>query len=94
MPIDKRAGHELYLAIEELVGAERADTLMDLLPPVGWPDVATKADLSALEERLGLRFEAKLERALRDQTHSLVFALVGSLAAMATLCIAAIAFAR
>jgi hypothetical protein len=101
MPIDERARHELYLAIEELVGAERADTLMDLLPPVGWADVATKHDLTAVEERLGLRFEsmehrfdAKLAHALRDQTRTLVFALVGSLAAMSSLCIAAIAFAR
>ena len=30
---------------------------MELLPPVGWADVATKGDLKALEERIDLRFE-------------------------------------
>ena len=31
--------------------------MMELLPPVGWADVATKRDLDALEERMNLRFE-------------------------------------
>ena len=30
---------------------------MEMLPPVGWADVATKRDLDALEERMNLRFE-------------------------------------
>jgi hypothetical protein len=53
--IDERARHELYRAIEELLGTERADTLMSLLPPVGWADVATKDDLHQLEARLDAR---------------------------------------
>jgi hypothetical protein len=39
--IDERARHELYRAVEELLGTKTADTLMSLLPPVGWADVAT-----------------------------------------------------
>ena len=30
---------------------------MEMMPPVGWADVATKRDLDALEERMNLRFE-------------------------------------
>jgi hypothetical protein len=30
---------------------------MELLPPVGWADVATKHDLVLLEQRLEARFE-------------------------------------
>jgi len=39
---------------------------MELLPPVGWADVATKRDLAALEERMELRFQ------LIDQRFQLV----------------------
>lgn len=31
--------------------------MMELLPPVGWADVATKRDLDQLEERMDLRFD-------------------------------------
>ena len=48
--IDERARHELYLAAEEVLGTERADTLMSLLPPVGWADVATKDDVRLVKD--------------------------------------------
>jgi hypothetical protein len=50
--IDERARHELYLAVEEVLGTERADTLMSLLPPVGWADVATKDDIRLVKDDL------------------------------------------
>ena len=54
--IDERTRHEMYLGLEEKLGTAVADAVMQHLPPVGWADVATKHDLAALEERLGLRF--------------------------------------
>jgi hypothetical protein len=45
MAIDERARHQLYLRLEEHLGAEAASTLMEHLPPTGWADVATKRDL-------------------------------------------------
>jgi hypothetical protein len=60
--IDERARHELYRAVEELLGTERADTLMSLLPPIGWADVATKEDLHQLEARLDTRMGARFDR--------------------------------
>ena len=45
MAVDERRRHEMYLAFEELVGAEVAATMMEHLPPVGWADVATRHDL-------------------------------------------------
>ncbi|MGH9188136.1 MAG: hypothetical protein ACRD0U_20390 [Acidimicrobiales bacterium] len=34
--------------VEEILGPEHAETMMELLPPVGWAEVATKHDLDAL----------------------------------------------
>jgi hypothetical protein len=61
--IDERARHELYRAVEELLGTKTADTLMSLLPPVGWADVATKDDLHQLEARLVTRLDARFVHA-------------------------------
>ncbi len=72
MSIDERRRHALYERLDELLDGEHADTLMELLPPVGWADVVTKSDLAvvksdiaalrgdlvALEQRMDLRFEA------------------------------------
>ena len=42
----------LYDALEESLGARPAATLMAMLPPVGWADVATRHDLDALGSSL------------------------------------------
>jgi hypothetical protein len=58
--IDERTRHEMYLGLEDKLGPDVADALMQHLPPVGWADVATKHDLevaiNGLEERMELRF--------------------------------------
>jgi hypothetical protein len=92
--IDERARHRLYLAAERVLGEEQANTLMSLLPPVGWADVATKDDLRQLEARLDARFDARLDRALREQTRTLMLGLVGALATMTSLCLGAVALMR
>ena len=62
MVVDERSRHELYRRLEEVLGPEAATTLIEHLPPVGWADVATRHDLAALEQRLGLRFARVEER--------------------------------
>lgn len=57
MTIDERARHELFNSAERSFGHDQSETLMELLPPVGWADVATKHDLASLEERVSVRFE-------------------------------------
>jgi hypothetical protein len=57
MTIDERARHELFIAAEKVLGSHQSETLMEMLPPVGWADVATKHDLAQLEERMSLRFD-------------------------------------
>jgi hypothetical protein len=100
MALDERARHELFLRLEEVLGPEPAGTLMEMMPPVGWADVATKRDLDALEQRMDLRFEAtenKLLAAFRGellttvtaQTRTLVLANVGAVLSTAALAFAA-----
>ena len=46
------------------MGKERATTMMSLLPPVGWGDVATKRDLGGLDAKidsLETRLNTKIE---------------------------------
>ena len=66
MALDERARHELHRKLEEVLGADQASTLMEMLPPVGWADVATKRDLDALESHFDLRLEA-VEHRLRAE---------------------------
>ncbi|MYB11432.1 MAG: hypothetical protein F4Y28_15860 [Acidimicrobiia bacterium] len=40
----------------EVLGEEEAETLMESLPPVVWHQIATKGDLTDLEERLKAEF--------------------------------------
>jgi len=81
MAVDERARHELSLRVEQEIGSEAAETLMEMLPPVGRTDVATKADLGIglhhLEERMNLRLDSKLDeaefhRAMHTQFRNLV----------------------
>jgi hypothetical protein len=55
MAVSESQRHELYARLEEVIGKEHAETIMSLLPPVGWADVATKSDLDAMESRINER---------------------------------------
>ena len=72
MTIDERKRHALYRRLDDVLEREHADTMMELLPPVGWADVATKQDLANLEARLS----AELQRELRHQLWAILGTLV------------------
>ena len=64
MAVDERSRLQLAEALKHALGDEEGITLMELLPPVGWADVATKQDLrmidvrfDALEARMDARFD-------------------------------------
>jgi len=61
MATDERSRHQMYLKLEEVLGREEADALMDHLPPVGWADVATKRDLSLHVDQLAVRLEGRMD---------------------------------
>ena len=57
MTVDERSRVQLAEALKNVLGDEEGITLMELLPPVGWADVATKHDLLMLEGRVDSRFD-------------------------------------
>ena len=88
MALDERARHELFLRLEQALGPKSAETLMELLPPVGWADVATKRDLDALENKLLAAFRGELlaqSNAINSQMKTLILVNVGTVVSMAAL---------
>lgn len=72
MAVSESRRHELHERVRTSANEEVAETLMDLLPPVGWADVATKRDLEMfrLEWRADLAdLTAHFERAMRHQLY-------------------------
>jgi hypothetical protein len=62
----------LFNWFEEHMGTDRATTMMNLLPPVGWGDVATRRDLEQLEERLDHKIDSafgQLDRRIEGVDH-------------------------
>ena len=66
MTVDERSRLQLAEALKRALGDEEGITLMELLPPVGWADVATKQDLRLVD----LRFDA-LETRMDARSESL-----------------------
>jgi hypothetical protein len=58
MAVDERGRLQLAEAARRALGDEAGITLMEMLPPVGWADVATKQDLARLEAVMNARFDA------------------------------------
>jgi hypothetical protein len=72
MSITEASRFQLRTAIGLILSEEAADTLMELLPPVGWADVATKTDLHYLNGDIqSLRNELKSDiDSLRNELKS------------------------
>ena len=72
MAVDERSRLQLADAAKRAFGDDAGITLMELLPPVGWADVATKQDLGHLEAVMDAllqrrRTSARCARAARGQ---------------------------
>jgi hypothetical protein len=73
MSITEADRHEIYELIKQASSDRVANNVMTLFPPVGWADVATKADLAGLQTELrgvdiGLRGEiGRVEAGLRGE---------------------------
>lgn len=98
MTITEEARNRLFNTLREKLGPKDAATMMEMLPPVGWADVARKDDLDRLEaivaafksdvDRRFDRLEQQMDglgAALREQTRFYVlclFAAVGAVSAI------------
>jgi hypothetical protein len=56
MATTEPARHQLYRRLTETIGPDEADTLMELLPPTSWADVATRNDVRSLGDEMNARF--------------------------------------
>jgi hypothetical protein len=68
MALDERSRNLLHQRLQEILGTEAAAILMEHLPPGGFAQLATKDDLRAVEERLGLKMDA-LRHELLGEIH-------------------------
>jgi hypothetical protein len=60
----ERRRHNLYEEAKQVFSQESADEFMSYFPPVGWADVATKADLGIIRNEMdALRAELRGEMA-------------------------------
>ena len=103
MSITEASRFQLRTAIGQILSEEAADTLMELLPPVGWADVATKTDLQHLRNEMqadirNLRDEFKgdmhalqltIEATLEKRLHEQTRWLITTMIAMNTVMLAA-----
>ena len=96
--VSDEARRDLYEVLEKRLGPGPAGTLMELLPPVGWSDVARQSDLVAVRgemaqirgEIAGVRSEiAELRGEIKAQVPRLYAANVASMIGVAGLVLAA-----
>jgi hypothetical protein len=59
--VTEESRYQLFQRFEEMLGREGVSTLMELLPPVGWADVATKRDLDHLHAVLDAKIQTTFE---------------------------------
>jgi hypothetical protein len=73
--------HQIFQWLEQAMGSEKAAIMMDLLPPVGWGDIATRADI----DNVRMEIRAAVDRLESSLTKSFVTWLLVSQATVVTL---------
>jgi hypothetical protein len=92
MLTDEHDRHELFRALERVLGADPARTLMEQLPPRPWDQLATRDDLSNGMELLEHRLVAEFRAQIIAQNRLLFFAMTGAIFTAASLAFAAVRF--
>ncbi len=65
MAIDERKRHQLHSRLEEVLGADEAATLMELLPRVPWRDAMRAPDLPTARRDIDPRATGRSDSAIR-----------------------------
>lgn len=78
MTVNEGLRAEVFTSLKEAHGERIANAMMEMLPPAGVPELATKGDINVVRADLDIlraevagveaRLGEKLERALREQT--------------------------
>jgi hypothetical protein len=95
MVTSEAARHALYAELENLLGAEHADTLMTSLPMEQAGQLATKTDIDRLDEkfdRLEAKFDAfaveirgevrEMDKLMHQQFRNYTITMVGAMTAL------------
>ena len=85
MTVSDEDRRDLFEGFAVLLDRKRANTLMELLPPVGWSDVARRGDIAELRGEIAeLRGEmAELRGETRSQLPKLIAANIASMIGVA-----------
>ena len=89
MSVDEAARFRLFESAQRQLGRDEAVTLMEMLPPVEWSDVATKKDLAVLGSELRTEMADRASSTVR----TIVLAMVANNAAVFALAFAAVRLA-
>jgi hypothetical protein len=65
MAPDDESRHDLFVLLERDTSRETAAGLMRHVPPDGWPEFATKADLAVVAERMRADIREQATRMIR-----------------------------
>jgi hypothetical protein len=85
MTVSDEDRRDLFEGFAALLDRKRANTLMELLPPVGWSDVARRGDIAELRGEMALlRAELKGEiTKVQSQLPKLIAANIASMIGVA-----------
>ena len=90
MAIDERARHRLHRRLEEVLGSQEAETLMRSLPHSPWDEFVTREYLDLRLEAMEQRLTANFRQEFVKQTRTMIFAVIGAVATVGGLLIAAV----
>ena len=92
MTVSDEDRRDLFEGFAALLDRKRANTLMELLPPVGWSDVARRGDIAELRGEIA-ELRADIRSQLADLRISMMRTLLASVIGLAGLFLGVVSLA-